>query len=210
MVRYRFLPFTTMLHLILPYAPYVWQRARHNFLPEPKKPQPNPTLLSLCTCHMGHDADQVLLFSGYMSQSLARATLLPSFFSPYRGRSEFSLKGRAVCWLTLSYSWRGGFQPNSSLQVLRAFWTLCLLLSNPVAMFSTPFSVTCTYVEKATLPTWKMRNIMLLLLHLNDRYSQETTFLRSFFSLYIQGDLGSWSEKCVQLYISVWLHLLTI
>lgn len=190
----------------------MWQLAKHNFLPEPKKAQPNPTLSSLCTCHMGHNADQVLLFSGYISQSLAPATLMPHtafFFSPYCWCSEFPLKGRAVCWLKLSYSRLVGFQPNPSFQVLRAFWTLCLLLSNSVAMFSTLLSVTCTYVEKATLPTWKMRN-MLLLLHLNERYSQETTFLRSFFFFCIQGDLGSWSEKCLQLYISVWLHLLTI
>lgn len=130
--------------------------------------------------------------------------------TPYCWCSEFPLKGRAVCWLTLNYSWLVGFQPNPCLQVLRAFWTLCLLLSNPVAMFSTLLSVPCTYVEKATLPTWKKRNIMLLLLHLNERYSQETTFLRSFFFFCIQGYLGSWSEKCLQIYISVWLHLLTI
>lgn len=178
----------------------MWQLAKHNFLPEPKKAQPNPTLSSLCTCHMGHDADQVLLFSGFISQSLAPATWLPHIaflFSPYCWCSEFPSKGRAVCWLKLSYSWLVGFQPNPSFQVLRAFWTLCLLLSNPVAMFSTLLSVTCTCVEKATLPTWKMRNIMLLLLHLNERYSQETTFLRSFFFLRIQGDLGGWSEKCL-------------
>lgn len=191
----------------------MWQLAKHNFLPEPKKAQPDPTLSSLCTSHMGHDADQVLLFSGYISQSLAPATLMPHtafFFSPYYWCSEFPLKGRAVCWLKLSYSRLVRFQPNPSFQVLRAFWTLYLLLSNPVAMFSTLLSVTCTYVEKATLPTWKMRNIMLLLLHLNECYSQEATFLRSFFFFCIWGDLGSWSEKCLQLYISIWLHLLTV
>lgn len=157
---------------------------------------------------MGHDADQVFLFSGCISQSLAPATFLPhmaSFFSPSRWCSEFSLKGRAVCWLTLSYSWLVGFQPNPSLQVLRAFWTLCLLLSNPVAMFSTLLSVTCTYVEKATLPTWKMRNIMLLVLHLNECYSQETAFLRSFFFFCIQGDLGQLVWKMsLALYICVY------
>lgn len=167
----------------------MWQLAKHNFLPEPKKAQPNPTLSSLCTRHMGHDGDQVLLFSGSISQSPAPATLLPHIASPPHtvDAVSFHLKARVVCWLTLSYSWLVRLQPKPSLQVLRAFWTLCLLLSNPVAMFSTLLSVPCTYVEKATLPTWKKRNIMLLLLHLNERYSQETTFLRSFFSSVYRG-----------------------
>ena len=65
--------------------------------------------------------------------------------------SEFPLKGRAVCWLTLNYSWLVGFQPSPSLQVLRAFWTLCLLLSNPVAMFSTLPSLSPAHMLKRQL-----------------------------------------------------------